>query len=94
MCVWWRRKFTIHGFWPNYCKDRSGREWPQFCSAEKLNLTVLKDLVPTLESEWPSLSNAGDSSFWEVGLPSSVSKSAEPCQVQSDWGSSVRSMGF
>lgn len=58
-------KFTIHGFWPNYCKDRSGKEWPQFCSREKLDLEILDDLVPTMESEWPSLSNAADSSFWE-----------------------------
>jgi len=51
-------KFTIHGFWPNYCKDRSGKEWPQFCSREKLDLQVLDDLIPTLQSEWPSYSMA------------------------------------
>ena len=62
------RKFTIHGFWPNYCKDRSGKEYPQFCSGEKFDLDLLNDLVPTMESEWPSLSNQGDSSFWEVSL--------------------------
>ncbi len=62
------RKFTIHGFWPNYCKDRSGKEWPQFCSREKLDLQVLDDLIPTLQSEWPSYSNDGDTAFWEVSF--------------------------
>ena len=23
------RKFTIHGFWPNYCQDRRGKDWPE-----------------------------------------------------------------
>lgn len=58
-------KFTIHGFWPNYCQDRRGKDWPEFCSGEDFDTDTIADLVTTMEDEWPSLAGNSDAGFWK-----------------------------
>jgi ribonuclease T2 len=51
--------FTLHGLWPN---DNNG-DYPCTCTNEKFDESKIKDLLPAMNTYWPSL-NGPSSTFW------------------------------
>lgn len=61
----WEGQLTIHGLWPN----RNDGSWPQTCSDEQFNLSLLDDLSDELEQNWPNVKalkpgSRSHESFW------------------------------
>ena len=53
-------RFTIHGLWPQYYNDT----WPQFCTGEGFDPSLVADLEPVLRREWPSVFS-DNAAFWK-----------------------------
>ena len=60
-CLSCRTDFTIHGLWPDY-NDGS---YPSFCTNTKFNPSKVDDLLPELETEWPTFAARGGDAFWK-----------------------------
>eukprot|EP01120_Amphizonella_sp_Union-15-10_P015457 TRINITY_DN7962_c0_g1_i1.p1 TRINITY_DN7962_c0_g1~~TRINITY_DN7962_c0_g1_i1.p1 ORF type:complete len:224 (-),score=31.15 TRINITY_DN7962_c0_g1_i1:118-756(-) len=52
--------WTIHGLWPN----RNDGSWPQYCPGPTFTVSNITNLLPTMQTYWPSLSGSDDS-FWK-----------------------------
>lgn len=52
--------FTIHGLWPEY----NNNTYPSFCNNTKFNPDAIEDLVPLLNTNWPSYEGT-NMNFWE-----------------------------
>jgi len=52
--------FTIHGLWP----ENQDGTYPENCPGPRFNVSAISDLVPTLNTVWPSNSGS-NSAFWQ-----------------------------
>ena len=54
---------TIHGLWPEYTLHK----WPEFCTREVFNISLIRDLIPTMKHVWSSMHeyHNTDEEFWQ-----------------------------
>jgi ribonuclease T2 len=55
----WTKELTIHGLWPDY----NDGTWPQFCSSEKFDPSVIADLEDQMKILWPDDYNSPSNPF-------------------------------
>lgn len=56
-----RTDFTIHGLWPDF----DDGTFPSFCNkTDQFDIDLVRDLLPQLETEWPSYTVRGGDDFW------------------------------